>query len=108
MSFTRAKKKLVIFGSASTMAGDKLLKGFLDLMSEKGWILNLKPGAERVHHLVGDGCGGAEAIEVKQEVKKEIKVEKGILNGRSFLREAIEVCFCAPRSRVNAEYQNEE
>jgi hypothetical protein len=82
---------LVIFGSASTMAGDKLLKGFLDLMGEKGWILRLKAGAERVHHFAGDGEEEAKVADVKTEVKKEVKVEKGILIGRPFLREAIEV-----------------
>jgi DNA replication ATP-dependent helicase Dna2 len=83
VSFTRAKKKLVIFGSASTMGGDKLLKSFLDLMEEKKWILRLKPGAEKLHHLP--------VVEDEVNVKREMKVEKGILNGRPFLREALDV-----------------
>jgi hypothetical protein len=71
------------------MAGDKLLKGFLDLMKEKKWILRLKAGAEGVHRLRGVESGPEIAAEEKG--KKEGKLAKGILNGRPFLREAIEV-----------------
>jgi DNA replication ATP-dependent helicase Dna2 len=93
VSFTRAKKKLVIFGSASTMGGDKLLKSFLDLMEEKKWILRLKPGAEKLHHLpvVEDEVNGKVGGVKEEKVKREVKVEKGILNGRPFLREALDV-----------------
>jgi len=90
VSFTRAKKKLVIFGSATTMGSDKLLKSFLDLMREKNWILRLKAGAEKSHqippHGVQEGIKGE-----KKEVKREVKMEKGILNGRPFLKEALDV-----------------
>lgn len=71
------------------MAGDKLLKSFLDLMEEKKWVLRLKPGAEKVHRF-------SDVLDLKEEdrkveVKKEVKVNKGILSGRPFLREAIDV-----------------
>jgi len=71
------------------MASDKLLKSFLDLMEEKKWVLRLKAGAEKVHRF-------SDVLDVKKEdrkgeVKKEVKVNKGILNGRPFLREAIDV-----------------
>jgi len=95
VSFTRAKKKLIIFGSATTMGSDKLLKSFLDLMEEKNWILRLKAGAEKPHRLPVEGATveragrGGENKEVK--VKREVKVEKGILNGRPFLKEALDV-----------------
>jgi DNA replication ATP-dependent helicase Dna2 len=95
VSFTRAKKKLVIFGSATTMGSDKLLKSFLDLMEEKDWMLRLKAGAEKAHSLPVEGATaerpgrGGDDKEVK--VKREVKVEKGILNGRPFLKEALDV-----------------
>ena len=71
------------------MASDKLLKSFLDLMEEKNWVLRLKAGAEKVHRF-------SDVLDLKEEdrkveVKKEVKVNKGILNGRPFLREAIDV-----------------
>jgi autonomous glycyl radical cofactor GrcA len=79
------------------MASDKLLKSFLDLMEEKNWVLRLQAGAEKVHQFLdplegSTGVGGSvKKEELKVEVKKEIKVNKGILNGRPFLREAIDV-----------------
>jgi DNA replication ATP-dependent helicase Dna2 len=95
VSFTRAKKKLVIFGSATTMESDKLLKSFLDLMEEKNWILRLKAGAERSHSLPIEGAtterAGRRGEDKKGKVKREVKVEKGILNGRPFLKEALDV-----------------
>jgi len=81
------------------MGSDKLLKSFLDLMEEKNWILRLKAGAEKSHRLPVEcatteraGRGG-EDKEVK--VKREVKVEKGILNGRPFLKEALDVSWLA-------------
>jgi DNA replication ATP-dependent helicase Dna2 len=105
VSFTRAKKKLVIFGSATTMGSDKLLKSFLDLMEEKNWILRLKAGAERSHSqliesVTAERAGrGGEDKEVK--VKREVKVEKGILNGRPFLKEALDVSELAVRLELS-------
>ena len=59
-------------------------------MEEKNWILRLKAGAEESHqtppHGVQEGIKGE-----KKEVKREVKMEKGILNGRPFLKEALDV-----------------
>lgn len=41
VSLTRAKKKLVIFGSRGTLQSDRLLSEFFDLMSGRGWIVDL-------------------------------------------------------------------
>ena len=92
VSFTRAKKKLVIFGSATTMGSDKLLRSFLDLMEKKNWILRLKAGSEKSHLLpsVG-GTIGPVGEEKEVKVKREVKMEKGILSGRPFLKEALDV-----------------
>jgi hypothetical protein len=73
------------------MDSDKLLKLFLDLMEEKNWVLRLKAGADRVHRFPDPLDVGVKEEELKVEVKKEVKVNKGILNGRPFLREAIDV-----------------
>ncbi|BEI94616.1 uncharacterized protein CcaverHIS019_0701880 [Cutaneotrichosporon cavernicola] len=45
VSFTRAKAKLVVFGSSSTLAGDRLMADFLKLMDSRGWMLRLPPSA---------------------------------------------------------------
>jgi DNA replication ATP-dependent helicase Dna2 len=41
VSLTRAKKKLVIFGSRGTLQTDRLMSEFFDLMQENGWIMDL-------------------------------------------------------------------
>jgi DNA replication ATP-dependent helicase Dna2 len=90
VSFTRAKKKLVIFGSAQTLAGDKMLKGFLDLMDSQGWIMRLKMDADKIHADLEGGVVVKEEPDLKP-VKREGKLGDRILNGRPFLAEALGV-----------------
>jgi DNA replication ATP-dependent helicase Dna2 len=49
VALTRARSKLIIFGSRRTLSSLPVLSEFLDLMQEKGWILSLTPGTERLH-----------------------------------------------------------
>jgi DNA replication ATP-dependent helicase Dna2 len=49
VSFTRARSKLVIFGSRQTLQATPLLKEFFGLMDEKGWVLNILDGAHTLH-----------------------------------------------------------
>ncbi|GAA5824913.1 hypothetical protein JCM11251_005391 [Rhodosporidiobolus azoricus] len=60
---TRAKSKLVIFGSRSTLRHVPLLQQFLDLVDEKGWVLELPKEV-------------GEALRVKEEMKEEMKEEE--------------------------------
>ncbi|GAA6046645.1 hypothetical protein JCM3770_003094 [Rhodotorula araucariae] len=43
---TRAKAKLVVFGSRSTLAHNPLMRQFLDLVEEKEWVYELPSGLE--------------------------------------------------------------
>ena len=54
VSFTRARKKLVIVGSRRTLQREPLLASFFALMQEKGWIRALAPGAHKAHARVFD------------------------------------------------------
>lgn len=56
-------------------------------MEEKNWVMRLCPGDDITHPLP---IKAAVSSPVKKEVKREIKVDKGILGGRPFLKEAIE------------------
>ena len=56
VSFTRARSKLVIFGSRKTLQRDPLLAQFFDLMESQGWILALPAGADVAHVRVFEGC----------------------------------------------------
>lgn len=49
MSFTRAKKKLVIFGSKMTLKSDRLLSDFFTLMETNKWIIELKKKVNEEH-----------------------------------------------------------
>ncbi|GAA5923588.1 hypothetical protein JCM1841_001292 [Sporobolomyces salmonicolor] len=62
---TRAKAKLVVFGSRSTLAHVALLQQFFDLVADRGWVYTL-PGSVK-----------ASLLEVKSgEVKKEEEEEE--------------------------------
>lgn len=52
VSFTRARSKLVIFGSRKTLQREPLLAQFFELMQGRGWILQLPPGAHIAHERV--------------------------------------------------------
>ncbi|KAL1411310.1 DNA replication endonuclease-helicase Dna2 [Vanrija albida] len=83
VSFTRARKKLVIFGSRSTLQSDRLLGGFFDLMDEKGWVVRLPPGAHEMHGAVPDV-----AITPKKEKKGAVLGER-LLNSKPFVKDIL-------------------
>jgi DNA replication ATP-dependent helicase Dna2 len=56
VSFTRARCKLVIFGSRKTLQREPLLAQFFGLMELQGWILALPAAADAAHARVFDGC----------------------------------------------------
>lgn len=94
VSFTRAKRKLVIFGSRSTLRRDGVLKKFIELMEEKQWVYQLKAGADGLHPM-RQSTPKAEK-EVKREVKEEKpkgKVGGGVLRGRPFGLEVMAVSW---------------
>jgi DNA replication ATP-dependent helicase Dna2 len=50
VAVTRARSKLILVGSARTLAaGPEVLKGLVELCREKGWIYNLPVGATEMH-----------------------------------------------------------
>lgn len=74
-----------------------MLKGFLDLMEEKGWVVRLKPGAVTLHEGMLEAATTVKKDQIEdlndssKIVKREGKVGQGLLNGRPFLKEAIKV-----------------
>ncbi|KAF8908142.1 DNA replication factor Dna2-domain-containing protein [Gymnopilus junonius] len=76
VSFTRARSKLVIFGSRKTLQREPLLAQFFDLMQARGWILQLQPVRPRKKAKVemGKNVAGANA---------------GVLKGRPILRDLV-------------------
>ena len=49
VAFTRARAKLIIFGSRTTLARTPLLESFFQLMEGEGWILQLPRGSHEIH-----------------------------------------------------------
>ena len=49
VAFTRARAKLIIFGSRTTLARTPLLESFFQLMEGEGWILHLPRDALEIH-----------------------------------------------------------
>ncbi|KAF9898239.1 Tripartite DNA replication factor, partial [Lobosporangium transversale] len=49
VAFTRAKRKLVVFGSRQTLQGSPVFEQFLRLMEQQQWTLKLQPMAQNQH-----------------------------------------------------------
>lgn len=51
VSFTRARSKLIMFGSKKTLQTTPLLKEFFKLLESRDWILRLPANAHRLHEI---------------------------------------------------------
>jgi DNA replication ATP-dependent helicase Dna2 len=94
VSFTRAKSKLVIIGSRSTLTAVDILRRFLDLMEEKGWILTLPHGALGLHDVSSlvapspkRSLGTPQVETTAQTPRKKAKLDAGIFKGRPILKD---------------------
>ncbi|KAL9609810.1 MAG: hypothetical protein Q9167_005437 [Letrouitia subvulpina] len=81
VALTRARTKLLVIGSKSTMKGNELLDRFANLMDEKGWIYDLPAGALE-GHLFDDGAtpltAGLDTAEFRLDdvkAKKPVKAQ---------------------------------
>ncbi|KAG0212718.1 Tripartite DNA replication factor [Mortierella sp. GBA30] len=100
VAFTRAKRKLVIFGSRQTLQGSTVFEQFMRLMDQQDWILKIAPQAQEQHpSLVSsshslpkararEGSGGRPTlldrlIEEKEEEEDKENIEHDVtaLNG---------------------------
>ncbi|OXG49236.1 DNA replication ATP-dependent helicase Dna2 [Cryptococcus neoformans] len=97
VSFTRAKKKLVIFASAKTLNADPLFKEFLELVREKGFEKKLKKGDDKLHRVevpnfqVPTQDKGKERVKIEKKERTIVAgAGKRILNGRGpFVKEVM-------------------
>ncbi|KAJ7134639.1 Dna2-domain-containing protein [Mycena epipterygia] len=105
VSFTRARSKLIIFGSRKTLQTAPLLQEFFDLVESKGWILRLPPNADTLHPALSVGASnapkrGAEDMDQplaakdnlptgRPQKKPKLKTvaEEGMLRSRPILRD---------------------
>ena len=82
VAFTRARTKLLVLGSRSTLLGNELLGKFVELMDEKGWRYDLPAGATESHvfeevgtQLTSMGSGEMEKL-VDADRKANLKAGK--------------------------------
>jgi DNA replication ATP-dependent helicase Dna2 len=108
VAFTRARSKLVIFGSRSTLARTSLLESFFQLMEGEGWIVQLPRDAHETHGALSRPNGAssehthhdcvANPKPEKEDRKKDIQDREsskrrrfnpsvGLLRGRPVLRD---------------------
>ena len=105
VSFTRARSKLIIFGSRKTLQAAPILSEFFGLMVTQGWIYSLPPDAHKMYTLPlcrSIRKRGAQDVVDKENTPidnttrlvkkaKHIKrAEGGLLNGRPILRNLLQ------------------
>lgn len=95
VAFTRARSKLIILGSRSTLSSNDLLKDFVGLMERNSWVYTL-PANAHLHHVAAESMGAASPKRTRQTTGKENqrspkriggKVPQGFLNSRPILKD---------------------
>lgn len=90
VALTRARTKLLVVGSMSTLVGNELLKDFLTLMERKKWLFDLPAGALESHVFEdggtqfssGKGSGDAQISVVKDDQKaRAVAARRGLQQG---------------------------
>lgn len=70
VSLTRAKSKLVMFGSRTTLSGDASLERMLQLMQSRGWVRKLPKGAHKMHEdLCSENRGSLKRYKDKENTR---------------------------------------
>ncbi|CAE7189963.1 unnamed protein product, partial [Rhizoctonia solani] len=95
VSFTRARSKLVIFGSRQTLKCDKLLEQFFDLVDQQGWYAQLPKDAHLMHDF-SKHHGKRMPLDSLDDSQpacatsfKRARVSSGVLKGRPLLQDII-------------------
>ncbi|KAL0959129.1 hypothetical protein HGRIS_014422 [Hohenbuehelia grisea] len=72
VSFTRARSKLILFGSRKTLEPTPLLSEFFKLVDAQGWVLKLPPAAHEMHPLLQPAGRGeiAKTTPIKRSLKE--------------------------------------
>jgi DNA replication ATP-dependent helicase Dna2 len=58
VAFTRARSKLIIVGSRTTLSSNALLNNFVALMDSNRWVYNLRTDAHLIHRMGEDSSSG--------------------------------------------------
>ncbi|KAJ9114076.1 hypothetical protein QFC22_005896 [Naganishia vaughanmartiniae] len=97
VSFTRAKKKLIIIGSKSTLsADDRLLSDFFALVKERDWIADLPQDAVSMHsEAFVSPVNTLLKCKAKEErsprTSKSAKLSQSLVDSKPFIRDILNV-----------------
>ncbi|CAZ80284.1 unnamed protein product [Tuber melanosporum] len=98
VAFTRARSKLLILGSRSTLQSNELLADFVRLMERNKWVYDLPPDAQSTHFMpqtqpsASTGFKKAEPTkgpENRVNGKKSLSSRHGFLGNRPVLRDIV-------------------
>ncbi|KAH7929561.1 Dna2-domain-containing protein [Leucogyrophana mollusca] len=106
VSFTRARSKLVIIGSQTTLSLTPLLTEFFTLVEDRKWILKLASGTESMHEIVESPRSGIrspgkrdvksaglgrsqDSEEHKRQTARTPRIDEGLLRGRPVLNDIV-------------------
>lgn len=100
VSFTRARSKLIIFGSRKTLKTAPLLHEFFELMESRNWILTLPSHAHEMHTVLESAISLKRSVDDadsdcidpsrrRKKVRKSECTEEGLLNGRYILKDLV-------------------
>lgn len=102
VAFTRARSKLIMFGSRKTLQTVPLLKEFFNLIEARDWILQLPPNAHQFHECANripkkrpaeDSTEDLFSSDIKENNVARKKGKKdpsqGLLRGRPILRDLV-------------------
>ncbi|KAJ3036787.1 Tripartite DNA replication factor [Rhizophlyctis rosea] len=109
VAFTRARTKLVIFGSRTTLEGTTLFKEFLKIVDGNSWNLSLPPQAHLKHVIPirdapsgrsprrgkrsptnGGGLGG---LDEGKEKERQVGALKALVKGKAVARNVLDEIF---------------
>lgn len=93
VAFTRARSKLVIFGSRTTLEMLPLLAEFFELMDARDWVMTLPAGAHLAHAQGASPSSPSRREELDEQrpskrCKTALAGEK-ILHGRYILKDVV-------------------
>lgn len=101
VAFTRARTKLIIFGSRETLQAAPLLEQFFTLLEGQNWILQLPKDADQLHvtktpspkkrsaESAEDGTDKDVTKKTPKKMRMSAFSDEGLLRGRPILKDLV-------------------
>jgi len=83
VAYTRARSKLIILGSKSTLSSNDLLKDFVGLMERNSWVYTLPADAHLHHRTMTGATGGGSPRRTRHAAGQENPQTPKRIHGRA-------------------------